>query len=119
MKVVMNIKKAVFIVMMALAGTTAFAQHRHHHHGHSRPVVVTVVSSRVVAAPSCETLSKNDRLGMALAYLRNNKSLSVSKYRRMTGLTYAAAEAELDAFAARDDNPIKIALKGKKKLYVI
>ena len=56
---------------------------------------------------------------MALAYLKNNKSLSISKYSKITGLTNATAEAELDAFAVNKQNPIKMILNGKKKLYVV
>ncbi len=56
---------------------------------------------------------------MALKYLRNNKTLSISKYSKITGLTRATAEAELDAFAVSKTNPIKLIFNGKKKLYVI
>lgn len=50
---------------------------------------------------------------MALAYLNNNKSLTISKYRKMTGLTKEIAEAELDAFAMIEDNPIKMVNDGR------
>ena len=56
---------------------------------------------------------------MALAYLKSNKVLSISKYSKMTGLTTSMAEAELDAFAINKGNPIKMVVNGKKKLYVI
>ena len=119
----MNIKKAMLIALMALAGTTAFAQHRHYsriyHHGYYRPAVVTVVNRPAVTTHISNRLSKKDRLAMAMAYLKNNKTLSVSKYSKMTGLKNATAEAELDAFAMSKDNPIKMVMNGKKKLYVI
>lgn len=120
----MNIKKATLVAMMALVGTTAFAQYRHYSHVHHygtyyRPAVVTVVNRPAVTTHVSNRLSKKDRLDMALAYLKNNKSLSISKYSKMTGLTNATAEAELDAFAVSKQNPIKMVLNGKKKLYVI
>lgn len=124
MKTMMNIKKAMLVAMMALVGTTAFAQHRHygrvhHYGGYCRPVVVTVVNRPAVTTHMSNRLSKKDRLDMALAYLKNNNSLSISKYSKMTGLSNATAEAELDAFAASKQNPIKMVLNGKKKLYVV
>lgn len=127
MKTMMNFKKAMLIGMMALISTTGFAQHRYHgyvHHPHShysyyRPAVVTVVNRPSVTSHTSNRLSKKDRLDMALAYLKNNKTLSVSKYSKMTGLARATAEAELDAFAVSKANPIKMVINGKKKLYVV
>lgn len=122
MKIMTNIKKATLIAMMALVGTTAFAQHRHYGHVHPytyRPAVVTVVNRPAVTTHVSNRLSKKDRLDMALAYLKSNKSLSISKYSKMTGLTNATAEAELNAFAVSKSNPIKMVLNGKKKLYVV
>ncbi len=121
MKTMMNLKKAVFISMMALVGTTGFAQRRHHVHPHRyyRPAVVTVVNRPATTSHINNRLSKKDRLDMALAYLRNNKTLSISKYSKMTGLKRAIAEAELDAFAVSKANPIKMVISGKKKLYVV
>ena len=106
--------------MMALVGTTAFAQHRRYSHLHPymyyRPTVVTVVNRPAVTTHISNRMSKKDRLEMALAYIKNNKALSISKYCKMTGLTKATAEAELDAFANSKSNPIKVVLNGKKKL---
>ena len=121
MKIKMNFKKATLIAITMLISTTAFAQHRHYGHVHPytyRPAVVTVVNRPAVTTHISNRLSKKDRLDMALAYLKNNKSLSISKYSKMTGLTKATAEAELDAFAFSNGNPIKMVMKGKKKLYV-
>ena len=118
----MKIKKVTLIAMMALVGTTAFAQHRHYSRVRPytyRPAVVTVVNRPAVTTHISNRLSKKDRLDMALAYLKNNKSLSISKYSKMTGLTNATAEAELDAFANSKNNPIKMVLNGKKKFYVV
>ncbi len=119
MESTMNIKRMLSFAMMALVTTTTFAQHRHHHHVLCRPVVVTVVRSPAVQAPARGSLSVADRLELALAYLRGHRSLRISKYSEMAGLTPAEAEAELDAFAISDNNPIKMVRKGRKKLYVI
>lgn len=127
MKTMMNFKKAMLIGMMALVSTTGFAQHRYHgyvhhpynHYGYYRPAVVTVVNRPAVTTHISNRLSKKDRLDMALAYLKNNKTLSISKYSKMTGLTRATAEAELDAFAVSKANPIKMVVNSKKKLYVV
>ncbi len=121
MKIKMNFKKATLIAITMLISTTAFAQHRHYGHVHPytyRPAVVTIVNRPAVTTHISNRLSKKDRLDMALAYLKNNKSLSISKYSKMTGLTKATAEAELDAFAFSNSSPIKIIMNGKKKLYV-
>ena len=123
MKTKTNIKKGTFIAVAFMLGTSAFAQHRlysHvHHHTYYRPAVVTVVNRPAVTTHISNRLSKKDSLDMALAYLKNNKSLSISKYSKMTGLTKTTAEVELDAFAISKSNPIKMVLNGKKKLYVV
>jgi hypothetical protein len=122
MKTMMNIKKIMLVVMIALVGTTAFAQHRHYgrmHPYYYRPAVVTVVNRPAVTTRVSNRFNKKDRLDMALAYLKNNKTLSISKYSKLSGLSNATAEAELDAFAANKQNPIKMVLNGKKKLYVV
>ncbi len=127
MRTRMDFRKAILIGMMEVVCTTGFAQHRHHGHiyhshsryGYCRPVVATVVSRPGVTFHVSNRLSKKDRLYMALAYLKNHKALSISKYSKMTGLTRATAEAELDAFAVSKGNPIKMVMNGKKKLYVV
>ena len=119
MKTKINIKKATLVAITMLIGTTAFAQHRYYRHSYCRPAVVTVVNRPAVTSHVSNRLSKKDRLNMALAYLKSNKTLSISKYGKMTGLTRATAEAELDAFALSKSNPIKMVMNGKKKLYVV
>ena len=125
MKTKMNIKKATLIAITMLIGTTASAQYRHYSRVHHYlyhpycPAMVTVVNRPAVTTHISNRLSKKDRLDMALAYLKSNKTLSISKYGKMTGLTRATAEAELDAFALSKSNPIKMVMNGKKKLYVV
>lgn len=119
MKTTMNIRKAALVAMTLLFGTTSFAQPRHYWHWRSYAGRPAVVNRPAVTVRVSNRFSKKDRLDMALAYLKNNKSLNVSKYRKMTGLTNATAEAELDAFAVSKNNPIRMIRDGKKKLYVI
>ncbi len=119
MKIDMKIKKATLIGLITMIGTTTFAQHRHHPvPRHSGPAVV-VVDRPATFSHISNRLSKKDRLNMALAYLKSNKTLSISKYSKMTGLKRATAEAELDAFAMNKNNPIKMIMNGKKKQYVV
>lgn len=118
-----KIKKGALIAIMALIGTYVFAQRRHysciHHYGHHRPIVTTVVARPTVTTRISNRLSKQDRLEMAVAYLKNNPQLTISKYSNMTGLTKATAEAELDAFAVSKKNPIRMVVNGKKKHYIL
>ncbi len=121
MKTKMNIK-ALLLIGLTMACSAACAQRRHYgYYGpyYYRPVVTTVVTRPAVTTHISNRLSKKDRLEMALAYLKENKALSVSKYSKMTGLTKAVAEAELDAFAVNKGNPIIMVRDGNKKLYVI
>ena len=127
MKTIKSMKKGLVLAMMAMMAmgrTTASAQFRHYgrlhyHGGYYRPIVTTIVTRPVTTTHISNRLSKKDRLEMALAYLRNNKTLTVSKYCKITGLNSSMAEAELDAFAANKKNPIKVVFNGKKKLYVL
>ena len=56
---------------------------------------------------------------MAMAYLKNHDYLTVQKYAKMTELSKATAQAELDAFATDKDKPIEAAAKGRKKVYIL
>ena len=123
MMTIRKIRTQMLIALMLLAGTTSFAQRRHYchmrHYGYCRPVVTTIVTRPAVTTHISNRLSKQDRLEMALAYLKNNPKLTISKYASMTGFTKATAEAELDAFAVSKKNPIRKVVSGKKKYYVL
>ena len=123
MKTMQNVRRVMLAAVMIIACTASFAQHRHHvcapHMVYARPAVVTVVTRPAVSTRMSNWLSRQDSLDMALAYLVNNKYLKLSKYGKMTGLSKNAAEAGLDAFAASDDNPIKVVIDGRKKRYTI
>lgn len=111
------------VAIMSLTASAAFAQHRHYNsinrHVYRSPKVTKVIVRPIVTTHISNRLSRTDRLGMVLAYLKSNQSISILKYSKMTGLSKAIAEAELDAFAASKNNPIKRVVKGKKKAYVI
>ena len=55
---------------------------------------------------------------MAIAYLETHKHLGIRQYAKMTGLSMAAAEAELDAFAMDKKKPVQLIIRGKKKVYI-
>lgn len=111
-------------VLIASTAIPVAAQHRHFphtlHHYYPHTIHVTKYVSRpVTVSRTTNRLSKKDRFEMALAYLKNNKCLTIGKYSKITGLSSAIAEAELDAFSANRDNPIVTMLDGKKKVYVL
>lgn len=103
----------IFLLSMVCMSCHAHKTYRHHPHGHRPVVVVTPLSSPV------NKLSSRDRMNMALAYLYKNKKMSVGTYSKMTGLSKATAEAELDAFSLDKKVPIRMVLNGKKKVYVL
>lgn len=76
----------------------------------------------VVKAPGCKSVHGRmpicERREMAVAYLRNHKTLTAKKYARMTGLSKKEAGKELDAFALDREVPIAAAMDGKGKVYV-
>ena len=108
-------KKYLTILLLSLVCVSCHAHrpHRHHPHRH-RPVVVVTPPSTPV-----NKLSSRDRMNMALAYLNKNKKMSISTYSKMTGLSKATAEAELDAFSLDKNIPIGFVVNGKKKVYVL
>lgn len=62
-------------------------------------------------------LTQNQRLHMALAYLQNNRYLTIKHYARMTGLSKQMAEAELDSFCSRANGMLRCQTAGGKKVY--
>lgn len=112
----MNTTKHIAVAgLMALVSLTATAQpHLRHHYVHHRPhtTVVNVHTSN-------NQLQRSDRFDMAMAYLKNNRVLTAKKYAKLTGLTHATAEAELDVFASDRKTPIRLIVDGKKKRYTL
>lgn len=106
--------------MVSVVGSAQARPYRHIRHiGYGRPAVAVIINRPAITKHISNRFSKKDRLEMAIAYLNEHKTLSASKYARITGLSNAVAKAELDAFALNKNNPIKAVVDGKKKLYVI
>lgn len=79
---------------------------------------VVVVSRPAVIVKAGNSLTRKERFAKAMAYLGRHKYISIRRYAKMTGLSMRAAEAELDAFAKGARSPLRVIVKGKKKLYV-
>lgn len=52
------------------------------------------------------------------AYLEQHTHISVKQYAKMTRLSKALAEAELDAFAMDKKGIIRVVVSGNKKVYM-
>ena len=119
----MNISNGLKVMILAALITVAGsgqieARGRHHHGVRPQRVVVHVPASRpVVTSRVSNRCARQERLAMAIAYLRNHKHLTVKQYAKITSLDRNAAEAELDVFAMNRNIPIRAIIKGKKKLY--
>lgn len=111
-----KLKIAVVTIALALVCGTVNAQHWRWHHRPHR--VVTVVSRPAVTVHISHRFSQKERLAMVIAYFETHEYLTIKEYAKMTRLTKAAAEAELDAFAMDKNKPVKVVIRGKKKVYV-
>ncbi len=117
MKLIGKLKIAIMAIVIILSCGTVDAQRWH---GHSRPYrVVTVVARPDVTVLVSNRFTQKERFRMAMAYLKNHRYLTVKRYAKITGLSKAAAEAELDAFVADKDNPMAVIIRGKKKMYIV
>lgn len=116
MNTIGKLKITVVTIALALVCGTANAQHWRWHHRPHR--VVTVVSQPAVTTHISNRFSQKERLEMAIAYLETHEYLTIKKYAQMTKLAKANAKAELDAFAMDKNTPVRIAIRGKKKVYV-
>lgn len=81
-----------------------------------RPMVVVRTVPTTTTRVS-NHLTQNQRLHMALAYLQNNRYLTIKHYARMTGLSKQMAEAELDSFCSRANGMLRCQTAGGKKVY--
>ena len=109
-------KTAILVIAMALVCGSTNAQHGRWHY---RPVrVVTVVAQPNVPSHVSNRFNQKERLAMAMAYLKTHKYLTIKQYAKMTQLSKASAEAELDAFAVDKKKPIQLVIRGKKKMYI-
>lgn len=111
-----NVKKALFVALLAMTISTADA--------HKRPVRrctvhTTVIAPRtVVVKNTTNSFNRNDRLKLALAYIDSNCGITAKQYAKLTGLSKSTAEAELNSFATGAMSPLTIMTSGKKCVYV-
>ena len=82
-----------------------------------RPAI-TIVSRPAVRVRVSNRFDKNDRLTMALAFIDNHGFITVKEYSKITRLSKASAQAELDAFATGRHNPLAVVVKGRKRVYI-
>lgn len=112
-----KLKIAITATAVVLSCGVANAQHWRWHHSHPYHVL-TVVPKPAVTVHVSNRFTQKERFRMAATYLKSHSYLTIKKYARMTKLPQAAAEAELDAFAADKNKPVTAVIKGKKKVYV-
>ena len=111
-------KTGILVVAMALVCGSANAQHWHRHYYYRPDRVVTVVVQPDVTSYVSNPFNQKERLSMAIAYFETHKYLGNRQYAKMTQLSMASAEAELDAFAIDKKKPIRLVIRGKKKVYI-
>lgn len=116
MNTIGKFKITALTITLALVCGTANAQHWRRHHRPYR--VITFVAQPAVTVQVSNHFSQKERLAMAVAYLETHEYLTIKKYAQLTKLTKASAEAELDAFAVDQNKPVKIVIRGKRKMYM-
>ena len=109
-------KTEILLMAMALVCRAANAQHGHRHYRPNR--VVTVVVQPDVISHVSNRFNQKERLAIAIAYLETHEHLTIRQYAKMTRLGMASAEAELDAFVMDKEKPIRLVIRGKKKVYI-
>lgn len=116
MNTVVSTKKLLMVAILAMSLTTVDAHRRPLRHRiiHS----TTVVAKPVVAEKNVNRFDRNGRLSMALAYIDKHNHITAKAYAKITGLSKASAEAELDSFVRSHKTPIKAVMNGKKTVYV-
>lgn len=108
-------KTSLLATAILLFCGVANAQRRYwNYHPHR----VTVVVKPNVSSHISNRFSQKERYSMAMAYLETHASLTVKQYAKMTQLSMASAEAELDAFAMDKKKSIKVDFVRKKKVYI-
>ena len=109
-------KTRILVIAMIMVCGAANAQHRHRHY-HSNRVVTVVVRPGVITHVS-NRFNQKERLAIAIAYLEMHEYLTIRQYAKMTQLSIASAEAELNAFAMDEKKPIQFVIREKKKVYI-
>jgi hypothetical protein len=109
-------KAGLLLMASTLVCTPALAQPRHLHH--RRPVAVVNIAA--YPAPHLgSSYTQKERHALAVNYLEKHKYLTIKKYAKMTKLSLAAAEAELNSFARGKRSPIRPVIRKGKKVYVL
>ena len=111
------VKWKIAIMMMVLDFVCETANAQHWRRNYYPRDVVTILTQPAVTVHVNNRFTQKERLAMAIAYLEKHKFLTVKKYAKMTRLTIATAEAELDAFVADKKKLIMLVMDGRKKLY--
>lgn len=109
-------RTGIWVFVLALVCMSANAQCGYRHYRPYRTVPVAVRYD--VISHVCNRFTQKERLMLAMAYLEKHKCLTINRYAKMTHLGKSSAEAELDAFAMDKENPIRLVVKGKKKVYI-
>ncbi len=89
------------------------------HRCYATAVVPSYRTIRVERTTSVNKTSRPERKLMAMAYIKKNGYLSVSKYCGFTGLDSKFAEAELDSFTLDKKDPLVRMVRGKKTVYIL
>ena len=98
-------------------GADARRAHRHIHPVPCRTVIISAVPPVTVRVHN--HFNREERLQMALVYLRGHDYLTVGRYARMTGLERKIAKAGLEAFAHERHNPLCAVQKNSRRVYVL
>ena len=119
MNTTLTIKTAIIALTLGFTSISANAQlHRYRYYGHGHHATTVVVHTPSVSNIN-NRFTQTERLGLAVAYLKNHHTISIKKYAKLTGLPRDTAEAELDAFTANRRNRIVSIINGKRKVYTL
>ena len=113
---------AAIFMLSGPASAEARGSYRHRGWHHRSYVAATVPSYRTVRVERTSTIiktSRQERKLMALAYIKKNGYLTVSKYCGFTGWDSKFAEAELDSFTLDRKDPLFRTKKGNKVVYTL
>ena len=113
---------AAIFMLSGPASAEARGPYRHRGWHHRNYVAATVPSYRTVRVERTTTIiqtSRQERKFMALAYIKKNGYLTVSKYCGFTGWDSKFAEAELDSFTLDRKDPLFRTKKGNKVVYTL
>ncbi len=114
-----TMKQSILVAIVAMACSTMMASPRMHRRlahpampPRHAPITVVVRNNIIV-------MDQSQRLHMAVGYLKDHDHITAGKYAQLTRLDKAQAQAELNFFASRRDNPIMAIQRGKKTVYVL